>query len=276
MKKIKVITDSTAYFTREEKETYGISIVPLTYIVNNKVMKEGFPEDYEDFFKELEKGDLTITTSQPAVGDFLSLYEEAFNEGYDEIVVVVLSSKLSGAFNSANLAKNSLGDKMITVIDSETAAGNLKFLVLDALDLVEKGKTANEIEAYINLKKKDLALFLTVGDLKYLNKSGRLSKAKSLVGNLLRIKPILTLEGGSLEVFDKTRGRKQAMGEIFKNLPKNAKKIIVCHILAAEEAEELRRKIKEKYNNIEVSIGRIGPTIGGHLGPKSIGVCIYI
>lgn len=276
MKKIKIITDSTAYMTREEVEKFGVSVVPLSYVVDNELYREGYPSEFEDFFNRMKAEEITVTTSQPAVGDFLAEYERAFSEAYEEIIVLVLSSKLSGAYNSANLAKATLGDKMITVIDSKTAGGNLKFLVMDAVRMAEEGKTSLEIVDFIENKREDLKLYLLVADLKYLSRGGRISKFGSLVGNLLNVKPIIEISNGELNLINKARGKKQALSLIAKNIPEDVKKISICNILAYEDSKKYREKLMEKFPKAEITIEELGPVVGGHLGPDAMGICIYI
>lgn len=275
MKKIKIITDSTAYITKKEAEEKNIGIVSLSYIVNGVEEKEGFPGEFDEFFKRMASEELEVMTSQPAVGDFLEAYEKAFQEGYEEIIVIVLSSKLSGAYNSADLARQSLGDKMITIIDSMNSAGCMKFLVEDAFNMAKEGKTSKEIETEINKTKEKEKIYLTVDSLDYLQKGGRLSKLGSVVGNLLRIKPIIGITDGELDLSEKVRGKKQVLTKMVDLIPEDAQKVAICHILAIEEANSIKEKILNKYPNIEVFIEELGPTVGCHLGPNSLGICIY-
>lgn len=275
MKKIKIVTDSTAYFTRQEAEREKISIVPLSYSLGDRSMKEAFPGEFEEVFEIIQEGKLFISTSQPALGDFIEVYEEAFREGYDEIIVLVLSSKLSGCFNSANLAKDVLGDKMITVIDSKTSAGNLKFLVQDAIKMIKMGKTSQEIREFIEAKSEKIEVYLSVDSLEYLERSGRISRLASLVGNVLKIKPIIRLKNGELDMFEKLRGRKQLINRLIALIDPSIEKISISHILAYEDSLKIKEEIEKNYQTIEVSIDELGPVIGGHLGPGSIGLCLY-
>ena len=142
MNKIKIITDSTSYISKEYAQANHISIVPLNYTFDGETEKEGFPGEFHAFFDKLSSTNLFPTTSQPATGDFLLEFEKAFSQGYDEIIAILLSSKLSGTYNSAMLARDILGDERITIVDSNQAASNLRFLVEDAVEMVKDGKTS--------------------------------------------------------------------------------------------------------------------------------------
>ncbi len=274
MKKIKIITDSTSYISKEYVEKENISVVPLNYIFDGETFKEGFKGEYDDFFIKLSNSKLFPTTSQPSAGDFYEVFKEVIIE-YDEVIAILLSSKLSGTYNSAVLAKEMLGDERITIIDSETSASNLRFLIEDAVEMAKENKSAKEIEEFINNKKKNMYVFFTTGTLEYLSRGGRLTSIQSVVGNLLNIKPIIELVDGELKLLEKIRGKNKAISKILSFINKDVKKISICHILNIEEAVSLKAILKERYPNATITIDDLGPVVGSHLGEKTIGVCFY-
>lgn len=274
MTKIKIITDSTAYLTKEYANEENISIVPLNYVFGEETGKEAFPGEFEDFYNKLENTKLFPTTSQPSAGEFVAEFNKSFEEGYDEIIAIVLSSKLSGTYNSALLAKNMLEDKKVTIIDSQNAAANMRFLVEDAVEMVKSGKSSKEIEEHLNKKKANMIIYLTTESLEYLSRGGRLSSIQSKLGNLLNIKPILELKNGELALLEKLRGKNKALKAMIDKIPQDTKQISICHILNKDGAEKLREILKEKFPHIEIQIDELGPVIGAHLGPKGIGICI--
>lgn len=274
MGKIKIITDSTSYITKEYAKQENITVVPLNYIFGEETGKEGFPGEFDAFFDKLEKTKLFPSTSQPAAGEFLDVFNKAFEE-YDEIIAIVLSSKLSGTYNSAILAKNILEDERITIIDSETAASNVRFLIEDAVAMIKEGKTSKEIEEHINNKKQNMFVYLTTDTLEYLSRGGRLSSLQSTVGNLLNIKPIIELRDGQLTLLEKIRGKNKAVSAIVEKISQDVQKISICHILNYEEADKLKNTLQEKFPNSVITIDELGPVVGSHLGPKTIGVCFY-
>ncbi|MBU5310929.1 DegV family protein [Tissierella carlieri] len=275
MPKIKVITDSTGYITREYAEKENIAIVPLNYVFGEETGKEPFPGEFDEFYNKLSTTKLFPSTSQPAAGEFLDAFNKAFEEGYDEIIAIVLSSKLSGTYNSAVLAKNMLENKMITIVDSQMAASNLRFLVEDAVKMAKEEKTSREIENHLNYKKMKMHVYLTTETLEYLSRGGRLSAVQATVGNLLNIKPIIELNNGELKLLEKLRGKNKALSAIIDKVPSNVEKIGVCHVLDVEDARKLKNKLEEMFPNAVITIDELGPVVGAHLGPKGIGICFY-
>ncbi|WFA09650.1 DegV family protein [Tissierella sp. Yu-01] len=274
MGKIKIITDSTSYISKEFKEKVGLEVVSLNYIFDDETFKEGFRGEYDDFFKKLESTKLFPTTSQPSAGEFYDAFVDSLKD-HDEIIAIVLSSKLSGTYNSAVLAKNMLEDKKVTIIDSETSASNLRFLVEDALDMVNLGKSSEEIVNFINDKKKNMHILLTTGTLEYLSRGGRLSSVQSTIGNFLSIKPIIELQDGELKLIEKVRGSNKAISFLIDKIPSDVQKISICQILNIDEAKKVKILLEAKYPNAEISIDELGPVIGAHLGPKTLGICYY-
>lgn len=275
MKKIKIITDSTSYVTKYYAQQEHITVVPLNYEFDGQSYKEGFKGDFDEFYKKLGSTKLFPTTSQPSAGEFVQAFEEAFEQGYDEIVAILISSKLSGTYNSAILAKNILEDKSITIIDSLTAASNLRFLVEDAVEMAKEGKTSEEIAAFVEEKKKHMYVYLTADTLEYLSRGGRLSAVKATMGNLLNVKPIIELKDGELVLAEKTRGKKKAIGTIIEKIPENVQKIGLCHALNLDEAEELKLELESKFPKSLITLDGLGPVVGAHLGTHALGFCFY-
>ena len=273
MSKIKIITDSTSYMDKEYVQANNVSVIPLNYSFGDVTEEEGFPGEFNSFFEKLSSTNLFPTTSQPASGDFLNEFEKAFSEGYDEIIAILLSSKISGTYNSGVLAKNMLGDERITIIDSEQAGPNLKFLVEDALSMAEKGKSKEEIVKYIEDKKHQMSIYFTVDTLEYLRRGGRLTGLQSTIGSVLNIKPIIVLKEGELKLLEKVRGKNKALKGIVDKVSGDVKRISICHVLNEEEAINLKEKLKNKFPKTSISIDELGPVIGCHIGPKGIGIC---
>jgi DegV family protein with EDD domain len=275
MKKIKIVTDSTAYITKEYAHSENITVVPLNYVFYEISYKEGFKGEFDEFFTKLGSTKLFPQTSQPSAGEFVDAFETAFENDYDEIVAILISSKLSGTYNSALLAKNILEDKSITIIDTLTSASNLRYLVEDAVKMVKEGKTSEEIKNFIDEKKNTMHVYLTADTLEYLSRGGRLSAIQSTVGNLLNIKPIIQLKDGVLGLLEKTRGKNKAIAGIIDKIPEDVSKIGVCHALNIDEATKLKDNLNEKFPMALITIDELGPVVGSHLGPKAIGVCFY-
>lgn len=275
MGKIKIITDSTSYIKKEFAEEMDIAVVALNYVFDGVEEKEGFPGEFHEFYEKLQNTKLFPTTSQPSAAAFLKEYQKAFEEGYESIIAILLSSKLSGTYNSALIAKDILEDKRITVIDSLQAASNLRFLVEDAINMAKEGILEEEIVKTIKEKRKNMSIYLTVDTLEYLRRGGRLSGIQSTIGEMLNIKPIIQLIDGELKLLDKVRGKKKALKSLSDKVQGNVERIAICHILNEEEALKLKEELESRYPNIPISIDELGPVIGCHIGPKGIGICFY-
>ena len=272
MSKIKVITDSTSYITKEYAEENDITVIQLSYTFDGETQIEGYPGEFNDFFDKLSKSKSFPNTSQPAVGSFVEAYEKALIN-YDEILVLPFSSKLSGTYNSACMAKKMVDENRIKVVDTLQAVGNLKFLIEDAVEMIKKGFKIDEIVQSINGQKKRMEIYLTIDTLEYLRRGGRLSGIQSAIGTVLNIKPIIELNNGQLQLLEIVRGKKKAFNKLLDKVPAYAKKISISHIFNSEAALEFKNILEEKCTNAIVTIDEIGPVIGGHLGPKGIGVC---
>ena len=275
MERIKIITDSTGYIPKKYIDENNISVIPLHYSLGGEMKKEGFPGEFTSFFKELENTDLFPTTSQPSTGDFLEEFKRAFDEGYEGIIAILLSSELSGTYNNALIAKNMLEDERISIIDSRQSVASLRFLVENATNMVKEGKKIKEIVDYIENKKNNIHVYFTINTLEYLKRGGRLTTFKYVIGSALNIKPIIQLKDGELKPSGKVRGKNNSIKAITENIYPEVERISICHILNEEEALKLKEKLSSKFPKAFISIDELGPVIGGHLGTKGIGLCFY-
>lgn len=272
MRKIHIVTDSTAYFAKEDSIKKNIGIVPLSVHFCGDVSKEGFPGEFKDFYEKLENTKEFPTTSQPAVGDFACAYKRALEIG-EEVIAIVISSELSGTYNSARLAADMVDEEKITVIDSKTSAGNLKLLVEKAVQLSEQGLSRKEIEDEIIKQRENMSINLTVDTLEYLKRGGRLSNTTAFIGTLLNIKPVIGLVDGRLVSVGKERGKKKAMEAIISMVPDNVKRISIAHVQNDSEAQQYKNELEKRFKNAIITIDELGPVIGSHIGPKAIGLC---
>lgn len=271
---VKIITDSTAYLSKEYVEKEDITVVPLHYMFDGVEYIEGFKGEFDDYFEKLQNSKSFPTTSQPSVGEFKEAYLKAL-ENYDEIIVIVLSSKLSGTYNSAVAAKELLEDKKITVVDTFATVAALKFLIEDAVELAKKGKNSEQIALYIEEKKTKLKVLALPDTLEYLKRGGRISPIQANIGNLINIKPIIQLKDGELTVLEKVRGKNNAINRVVELMDEEVQRATICQILCIEDALKFRELLQNEYPNLSIDIDEIGPVIGSHLGPKTMGICWY-
>lgn len=272
MAKIRFVTDSTAYIEKLTAKEKEIDIVQLKVEFLGETKGEGFPGEFEEFFTKLKTAEEFPKTSQPAVGEFVHAFTEAMESG-DEVIALTISAKLSGTYNSASAAAQMVNPDKISVIDSETTAGNLKILVEMGVKLAKEGKSREEIVDLLNDQKKRTGISLTVDTLEYLKKGGRLTSTQAFIGSILNVKPVLALIDGKLEPVSKVRGKKKALEAAAERIHKDSDLIAILHICSIEEAEEVKAMIQEKHPKAEIRIEELGPVIGAHLGPKAIGIC---
>jgi DegV family protein with EDD domain len=253
-------------------EDENIRVVPLNYVFDGEDYKEGLKGEFNDFYSKLQSTDLFPTTSQPAIGDFVAAYEEAL-KSHDQIVVITLSSKISGTYTSAHVAAEMVDSENIRVVDSLGAAATLRFLVQDAVEMSRKGMDAHRIQEELERKKDKLGIVLTTDTLEYLSRGGRLSTLQAGIGNILSIKPVIRMLDGELQLVEKTRGKKKAINRLLACIPEGVDRISLCHVTNTGEAEKLADTLRQTYPGASVTIDELGPVIGAHLGPRTLGIC---
>lgn len=269
---IQIVIDSTAYLDKEYIDKHNIEVAHLSVELDGFREQEGFIGGFKDFFDRFEHSKEFPKTSQPPVGEFVECYERALKRS-EEVLVITFSSKLSGTYSSAVMASEMFDEGIVSVMDSETAVANYRQMIFKAVELSERGIGKKEIIREIEQMKKNMSIDLTVDSLEYLKRGGRLSNMQAMIGTLLNIKPIISLTGGELIATDKIRGKKKAIEKMISKIPKEVTKISVDHVENLEEAEKIKTMLESKFEGVEVSIGEIGPVVGAHLGPKSLGIC---
>ncbi|MFT4144204.1 MAG: DegV family protein [Mobilitalea sp.] len=268
---LRIITDSTADITTEQAEQMGITIVPLKVIFGEKEYRDGIDISIEGFYEKLVTADKLPTTSQPAPDDFLKYYEEAKEAG-DSVLVILISSKLSGTYQSAVIAKEMCEYSQISIIDSITTITNLRLLVEHAIKLKEQKIPMVQIVNELEELKKRTVLLAMVDTLEYLHKGGRLSKSSAILGTLLKFKPIITVKDGVVSVVDKERGTNKGIARILEIIDEYGsidEEYPVMFGYSSEDSKALmlQEKVIEKYKLKGTRIYPVGCVIGTHAGP---------
>lgn len=273
-----IITDSTASLPPGFAQTNNITIVPLKVNIEGKSLRDGIDISNREYYKILRSKPVFPQTSQPSSGDFLKIFK-TLKPG-DEALVILISSQISGTVQAAQIAKNMLNnDKVrIEIIDSLSTVIGLGFQVMKACELSEKGMAMEEIIAELKQVQEKSKILFVVDNLEYLHRGGRISHAAKTLGNLLQLKPILSIIGnGRIEVYDKVRTKGKAVKRIIEELKKEApfaQIVSVAHVDAPSEAEAIYKQVKEFYRG-PVIITEAGPVIGSHVGPGSVGLAWY-
>ena len=279
---IKIIADSTCYLPKEYIDKYNVSIVSLNVLLNGNSYREtDLSNDW--FYNEMAKSPTIPTSSQPSIEELYSTVESLVKDGHD-VVGIFLSSDMSGTFSTSNLVKNMIIENYpnakIVMIDSRSNCMQAGFAVLEAAKAANENKSLDEVVSIAKNVIKNSKFIFVPETLDYLKKGGRIGSAAALLGSLLQIKPILTAEDGKTTVFTKVRTKKKAIDKIVntvleQNLKSPIKGIIVHHINCQSEGQELADRLKNSLGLENVKIQSIGPIIGLHVGPGSIGVAYH-
>ena len=279
---IKIIADSTCYLPQEYIDKYKISIASLNVLINGNSYREtDLSNDW--FYNEMAKSSTIPTSSQPSIEELYNIVESIVKNG-DDVVGIFLSSDMSGTFSTSNLVKNMIIENYpnakIVMIDSRSNCMQAGFAVLEAAKAANENKSLDEVVSIAKNVIKNSKFIFVPETLDYLKKGGRIGSAAALLGSLLQIKPILTVEDGKTTVFTKVRTKKKAIDKIVntvleQNLKSPIKGIIVHHINCQSEGQELAARLKNSLGLENVKIQSIGPIIGLHVGPGSIGVAYH-
>ena len=278
---IKIVTDSTSYIPKEFINKYDISVVSLNVIMNGESIRE-VDLDNETFYSKMEESTEIPSSSQPSPDEIYNTFENIIKEG-NSIVGIFISSDMSGTISSANLIKNMLLEKYptahIEIIDSRSNCMQMGYVAIEAAKAAAAGKSMEEVINVCTSVINNSRFLFTPDTLDYLKKGGRIGGASALLGTLFQIKPILTVCDGKTTVFTKVRTKKKALDTLVNTLVndiqgKELGGVIVHHINCQDEGLSLAKKIKEQLG-VDVKIDTIGPIIGLHVGPGSIGVAYF-
>jgi DegV family protein with EDD domain len=268
-----IVLDSTADFPEAPARFPNWRVVPLYVLFGDESYRDYVELSPEAFYARLRTADQLPTTSQPTPGDFLATYEAL--SAYERIYSLHISSALSGTCQSARTAAAEIGDKM-RVIDSESASAAIAMLGLAIQRRLERGTTDEEIEALIDRFTNDAGLIFTVDTLEFLRRGGRIGRASAWAGELLHVKPILTIEREVVPI-KRVRGNRKAMQEFVSaftstTIDAPSLKIGIAHADAPDRAEQLRKMVRAERPQAEIElITTLGAVLGTHAGPGTVG-----
>lgn len=279
--KIAIVTDSNSGISQAKAEKYGVFVLPMKFNIDGEEYTEGISISHNDFY-EKQQGGSKIFTSQPAPGDVMEIWDRALKD-YDAVIHIPMASGLSSSCSTATMLAGDYNGKVI-VIDNQRVTVSLKQAVLDAKALADAGKDLIEIRNTLTLTKNDASIYMMVDDLKYLKAGGRISPATAAVGTMLHIKPILSVNGGAIESYEKVRGSKAAKKSILKALEKDmvhkfhSENINNYHIYTAaalrrDEAIAWNEEVTEYFGK-RSHIEAIPLSIATHVGVGTFGACL--
>jgi fatty acid kinase fatty acid binding subunit len=269
-----IVLDSTADFPEAPKRFPNWRVVPLYVLFGDQSYRDYVELAPEEFYARLRTSEALPTTSQPTPGDFLETYEEL--GAYERIYSLHLSSVLSGTYQSATTAAATLGGDKVRVVDSETASAAIAMLGLAIQRRLDRGTTDDEIDVLIQRFKDEAQLIFTVDTLEFLRRGGRIGRASAWAGQLLHVKPILTIEREVIPL-KRVRGNQKAMQEFVKAFTSTTEdaptlKVGIAHADAPERAEQLRKMVRHERSQAEIElITTLGAVVGTHAGPGTVG-----
>jgi DegV family protein with EDD domain len=274
-----VVADTTSYLPPELLAQHDVHLVSLYVGIEGEQERESDVTDLAGFYERLRKSGEAVTTSQPSVGDFISIYEPLLADG-KEIVSIHLASGISGTFESAMQARERLttegkGGERIAVLDSRTGCGGMGLMILAAANAAEAGGSAADAKERAEAARQELKIWFAVDTLDFLRRGGRIGAARAWIGTTLKIKPILTLEEEITPV-ERVRTRARAFERMVdyarQRHEDGADAWVVQHVQDPENAERLIEACRPIFGSDPVFTSEVGPVIGAHVGPGLLGV----
>ncbi len=277
---IRIVTDSTCEAPAAVATHPLVTVVPLTVIFGHEELRDGVEITREQFWARLPKSEKLPTTSQASPAQFEAPFRKITDAG-DEVVAIVISAKLSQTYNSALIAKDSLVGKPIDVVDSKSTSIGLGLMVQEAVALAEAGALRAEIVARMEQMREMVRITFVLETLEYLEKGGRIGKAQAFVGTLLKFKPLLGIVNGEVVPLTRVRSRAKALAAVQELLLAQVDargpqvRLGITHALAADEAQQVGAKLAAQLGTAAPFVSDLGPVLGVHVGPGTIGVAIF-
>jgi DegV family protein with EDD domain len=280
MPKIKIITDSTCDLPAEYFRAYDLGVVPINIQFGSETFEEGVSIDQTTFYKKVDELGIIPQTSQPSVGQFVEAYRAAARAGFDAIISLHVTGKLSGTMNSAVLAAQEIASEIkVYPYDSLCGSGALGYMCVDAAEMARAGKGVDEILARLDAVRPRVGIFLSLATLRYAQMSGRISNLQSLLASLLNVKPIISLHDGMLAPSGRARSRQAALDLLLDHAQRAAGdrlvKFAVIHGEARGEAEKLLERGKRVLRCVDAFVDDIAVSLAVHFGPGVIGTVVY-
>ncbi len=279
-----VMTDTNSGIMPAEEEKYGIHILPMPIIVDGKTYFEGINITPDEFYRRQMEG-AVISTSQPSPGDVTDMWDRLL-ETYDDIVFIPMSSGLSNTCQTALLLADDAPYRgRVSVVDNHRISVTQAVSVLDAKSMADEGKSAREIKSILEEEALDATIYIAVDTLEYLKKGGRITPAATALGTVLKLKPVLTIQGDKLDSYAKARGMKSAF-RIMLNALKTDIESRLSHLkeqgilkagiantlMPSDKLEEFKSEMKKNFPDMELVYFPLTMSIGTHVGPGGIGI----
>lgn len=281
MSKIRIVTDSNSGITQAEGKELDITVMPMPFYINDELFLEDITLSQEQFYEKLQD-DAKITTSAPSPGEFMDLWDKLLEE-YDQIIHIPMSSGLSSTCSvAAALAQEDYAGKVF-VVDNQRISVTQRQSALDAKMLAQAGLEAEEICKRLMDNKWDSSIYIMLDTLYYLKKGGRITPAAAAIGTLLRLKPVLQIQGEKLDAFAKARTVKQAKSIMIQQIKKDCANrygspdytdvhIAMAYTFDRAAAEEFKKEVESEFPGLDIVMEPLSLSVACHIGPGSLAV----
>jgi DegV family protein with EDD domain len=275
MKKVAILTDSTAYLPQDQMGKYEISSVPLAVIWGEETFEDGVTITPEEFYTKLQTAKIIPSTSQPSVGKMQDAMSTLLAQDFD-VLGIFLSSQLSGTMQSALQAREMLPKgSQVQILDSETTTLAMGLHVLAAARAAADGASLDECRAVAEQARQNTGVYFMVDTLEFLYRGGRIGGGARFLGTALNMKPILYMHNGKIESLERVRTKGKALDRLIELVAekcdgKNPVRLASSHATSPEESRVLVEKAKERLNPVETFMGDLSPVIGSHVGPGTV------
>lgn len=277
MKSIAIVTDSNCGMSPAQVKALGIYMLPMPFFIDDKEYLEDIDMNQSEFFQHLEQNpSCRVSTSQPTPESVTTLWDKLLKD-YDEIVHIPMSSGLSSSMQTARMLAEDYDDR-VRVVNNQRISGTLRYSAIEAIQQAKNGLSADEIGTWLEKTRFDSSIYITVATLKYLKQGGRITPAAAALGTMLRLKPVLQIQGEKLDAFSKARTMTQAKSTMTKAIKDDIAdrfgekiNLDVIHSHNLEAAEEFRKEVLTTFPNIgEVNIFPLSLSVSCHIGPGSL------
>ena len=280
MSRVVVVTDSNSGITQAEAKELGVVVMPMPFYINEEMFYEDIDLTQEQFYAKLAEGG-DIKTSMPLVGDVTDKWDELLKE-YDEIVYIPMSSGLSSSCETAYMLSQDYDGK-VQVVNNQRISVTMRQSVLDAKAMADSGKTAEEIKDILEDEKFNSSIYIMVDTLTYLKKGGRITPAAAALGTLLKLKPVLQIQGEKLDAFAKARTVKQAKSIMIEAMKSDFQKrfdspdgaemnLEIAYTFDKEAAEAFKAEVQEAFPNNEIVMNPLSLSVSCHIGPGALAI----
>ena len=282
MKSIAIVTDSNCGMSPTQVKDLGIYMLPMPFFIDDKEYLEDIDMNQSEFFQHLEQNPgCRVSTSQPTPESVTTLWDKLLKD-YDEIVHIPMSSGLSSSMQTARMLAEDY-DGRVRVVNNQRISGTLRYSAIEAIQQAKNGLSADEIGTWLEKTRFDSSIYITVATLKYLKQGGRITPAAAAIGTMLRLKPVLQIQGEKLDAFAKARTVKQAKNIMIKQIKDDCERrfgsadgtgvhISMAYTHDLEAAEEFKKEVQEAFPNHEIVLNPLSLSIACHIGPGALAV----